>query len=156
MLILTNLVKISTLLLISIATRKLFQLAEGNYVKILDSGQGTWLIYEVLADGSFDLIAAQNGTVQINSSVYDVTLGAGYDSIVYDTNEYDSQPVKELQNIYNSVYQEILIDDLGSEFSTLFLTIINYIFAEQKSPDWIFKTSFIDVYHTLRQLARVS
>ena len=127
-------------------------LAEGNYVKILDSGQGTWLIYEVLADGSFDLIAAQNGTVQINSSVYDVTMGAGYDSIVYDTNEYDSQPVKELQNIYNSVYQEILIDDLGSEFNTLFLTIINYIFAEQKNPDWIFKTSFIDVYHTLRQL----
>jgi hypothetical protein len=127
-------------------------LTPGNYVKVLDSGQGSWLIYEVLADLSFELIAAQNGTVQISSTVYDVSVGAGYDSIVYDTNEYDSQPVKELQNIYDSVYREILIDDLSNEFNNLFLTIINYIFAEQKSPDWIFKTSFVDVYHNLRAL----
>jgi len=127
--------------------------SQGDYIKVLDSGQGTWLIYEVLADGSFDLIAAQNGTAQINSTVYDVSVGAGYDSIVYDTNQYDSQPVKELQNIYDSVYREILINDLSTEFNTLFLTLINYIFAEQKSPDWIFKTSFIDVFHNLRELA---
>ena len=128
-------------------------LSPGDYIKVLDSGQGSWLIYEVLADGSYELIAAQNGTAQINSTVYDVSVGAGYDSIVYDTNQYDSQPVKELQNIYNSVYQEILINDLSPEFNALFLTLINYIFAEQKSPDWIFKTSFIDVFHNLRELA---
>jgi hypothetical protein len=56
---------------------------------------------------------------------------------------------RELQNIYDSVYQEILIGNLSTELNRLFLTIINYIFAEQKSPDWIFKTSFIDVYHNL-------
>jgi len=127
-------------------------LSIGNYVKVLDGGQGTWLLYEVLADNSLDLIGAQNGTLQVSSSVYDVTTGAGYDSIVYDSNQYDPQPVLELQNIYDSVYKEILIENLSSELNVLFLTIVNYIFAEQKNPDWIFKTSFIDVYHTLRAL----
>ena len=124
----------------------------GNYIKVLDGGQGTWLLYEVMSDGSFDLVAAQNGTLEISSALYDVSQGAGYDSIVYDSNQYDLVPVIEFQNIYDSVYQEILIDDLSTELNTLFLTIINYIFAEQKNPDWIIKTSFVDVYHTLRAL----
>ena len=127
-------------------------LAEGNYIKILDGGQGTWIIYEVLSDGSFELIAAQNGTLQINSTVYDVLQGSGYDSIVYDSNQYDLQPTIEFQNIYDSVYKEILIEDLSIELNNLFLTIVNYVFAEQKNPDWIIKTSFVDVYHNLRAL----
>jgi len=124
----------------------------GDYIKILDDGKGDWLLYEVSSDGSYELIGAQNGTLQINSSVYDVSKGPGYDSVVYDSVEYDPQAVKELQNIYDSVYQEILTDNLSVEFNKLFLTIINYIFAEQKNPDWVFKTSFIDVYHNLRTL----
>lgn len=127
-------------------------LAVGDYVKVLDNGQGKWLLYEVLSDYSLDLIGAQDGTVSILNDVYDVTVGAGYDSIVYDAAQYDPQAVKELQNIYDSVYQEILVANLSQEFNKLFLTLINVIFAEQKNPDWVFKTSFIDVYHNLRTL----
>ena len=123
-----------------------------NYIKVLDGGQGTWLLYEVLSDLTLELIGAQNGTLEINSTVYDVSVGAGYDSVVYDSVAYDSQPVIELQNIYDSVYREILIENLSVEFNNLFLTIINYIFAEQKNPDWVFKTSFIDVLHSIREL----
>jgi len=126
--------------------------AEGNYIKVLDGGQGTWLLYEVLADGSLDLIGAQNGTIEINSSVYDASIGAGYDTVVYDSVIYDPQPVKEFRNIYDSVSQEILTENLSVEFNKLFLTLVNYVFAEQKNPDWIFKTSFIDVLHSLRTL----
>jgi hypothetical protein len=32
--------------------------------------------------------------------------------------------------------------------------VINYIFSEQVSPDWIFKTSFISVLHKVRDLAQ--
>jgi hypothetical protein len=124
----------------------------GDYIKVLDSGQGKWLLYEVLTDGTFNLIAAESGTLQISTEVYDVTVGAGYDTAVFDSVGFDPQAVQELQNIYNSVYQEILIGGLSNEFNRLFLTIINFIFAEQKNPDWIFKTSFIDVYHNLRTL----
>lgn len=126
--------------------------AIGDYIKVLDSGQGKWLLYEVLSDRSLSLIGAEDGTMQVSTEVYDVTVGAGYDSAVYDSIGFDPQAVQELQNIYNSVYQEMLIGNLSTEFNRLFLTIINFIFAEQKNPDWIFKTSFIDVYHNLRTL----
>lgn len=127
-------------------------LSPGEYVKVLDNGQGNWLLYEVLSDLTLNLIGAENGTIQIDTEVYDVTVGAGYDSAVYDSVGFDPQAVRELQNIYDSVYKEILIGDLSVEFNRLFLTLINFIFAEQKNPDWVFKTSFIDVYHNLRTL----
>jgi sugar lactone lactonase YvrE len=126
--------------------------AIGDYIKVLDNGQGKWLLYEVQNDSTLNLIGAENGTLQVSEEVYDVTIGAGYDSAVYDSVGFDPQAVQELQNIYDSVYQEILIGNLSTELNRLFLTIVNYIFAEQKSPDWIFKTSFIDVYHNLRTL----
>ena len=124
----------------------------GDYIKVLDNGQAKWLLYEAQNDGTLSLIGAEDGTLQISTEVFDVTVGAGYDSAVYDSIGFDPQAVRELQNIYDSVYQEILIGNLSTEFNRLFLTIINFIFAEQKNPDWIFKTSFIDAYHNLRTL----
>jgi sugar lactone lactonase YvrE len=126
--------------------------AAGDYVKVLDNGQGKWSLYEVLSTGEFNLIGAEDSTVEISTRVYDVTVGAGYDSAVFDSVGFDPQAVEELKNIYNSVYREILIGNLSTEFNRLFLTLINFIFAEQKNPDWIFKTSFIDVAHKLRTL----
>jgi len=124
----------------------------GDYIRVLDNGQGKWVLYEVLSDGTFNLIGAQDGTFEVSTEVYDVTVGAGYDSAVFDSVGFDPQAVQELQNIYDSVYQEILIGNLGTELNRLLLTLVNYIFTEQKNPDWIFKTSFIDVYHNLRTL----
>jgi hypothetical protein len=126
--------------------------AVGDYIKVLDNGQAKWLLYEVLNNGTLNLIGAEDGTLEISTQVFDVTIGAGYDSAVYDSIGFDPQAVKELQNIYDSVYQEILIGNLSTEFNRLFLTIVNFIFSEQKNPDWIFKTSFIDAYHKLRTL----
>jgi len=124
----------------------------GDYIKVLDNGQGKWLLYEAQDGGSLSLIGAENGTLQVSTEVFDVTVRAGYDSAVYDSVGFDPQAVQELKNIYNSVYQEILTGNLSNELNRLFLTIVNFIFAEQKNPDWIFKTSFIDVYHNLRNL----
>jgi len=126
--------------------------SEGEYIKVLDDGNNKWLLYEVSADGSLNLIGAEAGTIEVSSKIYDVSSGAGYDSAVFDSVAYDPQPTFEFQNIYDSAYQEILINNLSFEFNKLFLNILNYIFAEQKSPDWIFKTSFIDVFHRLRTL----
>jgi hypothetical protein len=127
-------------------------LKAGDYIKVSDNGQGKWLLYEVQADNTLSLIGAEDGTFKVSTEVYDVTVGAGYDSAVYDSVGFDPQAVQELKNIYDSVYREILVGNLSTEFNRLFLTIINFIFAEQKNPDWIFKTSFIDVYHNLRTL----
>jgi hypothetical protein len=130
-------------------------LTGGTYIKVLDNGAGQWLIYYVNSDLSLTLKVAQNATLQIKSTVYDIKLGAGFDTIVFDLGEYDSQIGKELVNIFDSVYTEILIKDLAGQFNTLFFNLINYIFSEQRAPDWVFKTSFIDVYHKIRDLEQI-
>jgi hypothetical protein len=128
------------------------ELLVGDYIKVLDNGQNKWLLYEVLDDYSLNLIGAEEGTLELSSGIYDVLSGIGYDTAVFDSIGLDPQPVIEFQNIYDSVYYEILTGYLSAEFNELFFTIINLIFAEQKTPDWIFKTSFIDVFHNLRTL----
>jgi hypothetical protein len=130
--------------------------AAGNTVKILDNGNGQWLIYQVNLDLTLTLVAAQNASLQLKSELYDSTLSGGFDSKVFDLTEFDPQAGIELANIFNSVYTEIFIKDLAIKFNDLFFKIVNYIFSEQKNPDWIFKTSFIDVNHQLRTLKQIS
>jgi len=124
----------------------------GDYIKVKDNGNSEWLIYRVENDATLTLIAAQNSTLQLSETLSDVTLGSGFDSVLFDLVDFDPQKNVELNSIFNSIYQQIFIKDLAVEFNKLFFDIVNYIFTEQPSTDWIFKTSFIDVIHELRTL----
>jgi hypothetical protein len=130
-------------------------LSEGDYIKVLDDGVGNWLIYNVEADFSLTLIAAQNATLKLSDEIWDPSVGGGFDTTVFDIKDFDPIAGTEVRKIFDSVYNEILINSLSSDFNNLFFALINYIFAEQKNPDWIFKTSFIDVYHNLRTLEQI-
>ena len=127
----------------------------GDLIKVLDNGNGQWLIYLVLGDLTLSLKGAENATLSIKDSIYDVTLGSGFDSTLFETTGFDPQIGKEFVSIYESVHTEILIKDLAIKFNDLFFAMINFLFSEQKSPDWIFKTSFIDAYHNLRKLEQI-
>ena len=130
-------------------------IAPDDYVKVLDDGAGNWLIYRVEQDLTLTLIAAQNACLQIKDTLYNPLYGGGFDSIVFDVKDFDPQAGIEVGKIFDSAYSQILIDSLAYEFNDLFFSLINYIFAEQKNPDWIFKTSFIDVLHNLRTLEQI-
>ena len=130
-------------------------LSTSDYVKVLNDGSGRWLIYRYESTGELTLIAAQNASIQFNSSLYDTTVSSGYDSAVFDAEAWDSQATIEIGKIFDSVYQEILINSFAKEFNNLFFALVNHIFEEQKSPDWIFKSGFIDVYHNLRTLEEI-
>ena len=127
-------------------------LAQDDYVKVSDDGSGKFLIYRVESDGTLSLIAAENATVTLSTSLYSPTAGFGFDSEVFDSSEFDPQASIELLNIFNAVSDEILLDDLAGEKSNLYFSLINFVMEEQKHPDWVFKTSFIDAYHNLRGL----
>lgn len=131
-------------------------LAVGDYVKVLENGNGQWLIYEYTVDQSFELVGAQNATLSVNRNIYDPTVGSGFDSVVFDLVSFDPQAGLELASIFDAVYGQIFVNSLSLEMNQLFFAIINYIFSEQKSPDWIFKTSFIDVLHNFRTLEQLS
>ena len=130
-------------------------LSTDNLIKVVDNGNGQWLIYKVLSNGTLDLKGAQNSTLAIKSNTYDVTQGSGFESTVFDGTDFDPIIGQEFVKIFDSVYREILVKDLALQFNQLFFSVINYLFTEQKAPDWIFKTSFVDVYHNLRKLEQI-
>lgn len=126
-----------------------------DIIKVLDNGNGQWLIYKVANDLSLQLTGAQNATIVFKEEIYNSTLGSGFDSNLFGTLGFDNQIGKELVSIFNSVYTEIFINDLLILFNELFFAMISHILGEQKQPDWIFKTSFIDVFHNLRKLEQI-
>jgi hypothetical protein len=127
-------------------------LANNDYIKVLDDGAGNWAVYRHETTGQLSLISAQNATIKLSSALYDTQTSVGFDSGVFDSLVFDNQAGTETANIFDSLYTQILIGSLALEFNKVYFSLINFVMEEQKHPDWVFKTSFIDAYHNLRGL----
>jgi hypothetical protein len=130
-------------------------LAYNDLIRVNNDGTGRFAYYRVQADLTLELIGLQYGTVQIKDSLWDPTVdGGSFDSAVFDTTRFDQFATSEVRSIFEAVYRDIFIKSLSDEFSTLFFVMINYMFTEQKSVDWIFKSSFLTALHHIRSLAQ--
>ena len=107
----------------------------GNTIKVLNNGNNQFVIYRYNADGTSSLVGIQNGTIQFNSNLYTTNVAAN-----------------EIRIIFNTIQNNIFINELESNFNDLFFYMINYVLTEQPSVDWVFKTSFISILHRLRKL----
>jgi hypothetical protein len=106
---------------------------EGDTFKVLNNGNGEFAIYRVNSLGTTDLVGIENGTIQINSSLY------------------STEDAKIETRIILSNYT-IFVTNFDVSLNDFLFIIINYILSEQPSVDWIFKTSFVTVLHKLRKL----
>jgi hypothetical protein len=121
------------------------RLNAGDTVKILNNGQGKWYIIQVFAN-VVNTIAIQDGTIEFKDSLYDLSkYGMGFDNDNFDTLRYDQNPSLEIRQILAALKNDIFVNELDNQFLKLFFVFINYVLSEQKSVDWLFKTSFIDV-----------
>ena len=108
-----------------------------DIIKVLNNGNNQFVIYRVNSSGTADLVGIQNGTIQLNSSLYTT-----------------STPKQELRIIFDTIQNDIFIDSLTTNFNSLFFFLINYILTEQPAVDWAFKTSFVTILHKLRKLSQ--
>jgi hypothetical protein len=130
-------------------------LAAGDTIKLNDNGAGRFVYYRVASDLSLTQVGIQDGTIELSSSIYDLESGnMAFDNDNFDTVRFDQNPNQEVRYIFDSVYNDIFTKDIKVEFNKLFFGLVNYIFSEQKSTDWIFKTSFIRVLHKIRDLVQ--
>ena len=65
---------------------------------------------------------------------------------------FDVSHSREVRNIMYGLRDNVLIDDLSPYISGLMAIVFEYILGEQKHVDWLFKTSFINVLHYMREL----
>lgn len=135
-------------------TKKL-TLSIGDTIRVNDNGDSRFVYYRVNSSMTLDRVGSQNGTIQLSDSLYDLANGnMGFDNDSFDTVRFDKTPSLETRYVFESVHKDLLIKDLRVEFNNLFFSLVNYIFSEQRAPDWIFKTSFISVMHRIRELAQ--
>jgi hypothetical protein len=124
----------------------------GSSVKVTANGRGKFEIYRRGLAG-FDRVGLEDGTIEISPDIYDYAAGRfGFDVEVFDTQYFDQEPVIETRKIVQAINQELFVDDLLIERNRLLMLMFDYVLSESVAPEWLVKTSLIDVDHRIREL----
>ena len=124
----------------------------GSSVKVTANSQGKWEIYIRTLTG-WDRVGLQDGTIAISAEIYDYALGRfGFDSEVFDAQYFDQEPVIETRKILQAINQQLFIEDLLIERNKNLTLMFDFILSELQAPEWLIKTSLIDVDHNIREL----
>jgi hypothetical protein len=132
----------------------LFAAPIGSSVKVTSNAQGKFEIY-VRTDLGWDRVALQDGTIQFREELWNYGLGGyGFDVEPYDTKGFgfDKEPVIETRKIIQAINEQLFVDDLAIERNRSLILMFNYIYSEFTAPEWLIKTSLIDVEHNIRAL----
>ena len=131
----------------------LHQAPVGSSVRVTANSQNKWEIYLRATTNKWERVGLQDGTIEISSLLWDYKAGGfGFDSQVFDSQYFDQEPVIETRRIIQAINQELLIDELLVERNRALILMFNFVLSEFLSPDWLTKTSLIDVDHTIREL----
>ena len=124
----------------------------GSSVKVTANAQGKFEIYLKTVLG-WDRVALQDGTIEFSVELWDYAVGRfGFDVEVFDAQYFDQEPVIETRKIIQAINEELLIDDLAIQRNKALVLMFNFVLSEFSAPEWLVKTSLIDVDHRIRQL----
>jgi hypothetical protein len=124
----------------------------GSSVRVTSNSQGKWEIY-LLTNTEWQRVGLQDGTVAIKEEIWNYQVGRfGFDVEVFDAQYYDQEPVIETRKIIQAINQELLIGELLIERNRALILMFNFILSEFQAPEWLIKTSLVDVQHKIRAL----
>jgi hypothetical protein len=124
----------------------------GSSVKVTANAQGKFEIY-LRTDTGWDRVALEDGTIEISAEIYDYALGRfGFDVEVFDAQYFDQEPVIETRKIIQAINEELFVDELKIERNKSLTLMFDFILSELLAPEWLIKTSLIDVQHKVRDL----
>lgn len=125
---------------------------EGASAKVSRNSFAKYEIYQYL-NGTWTRVVLQDGTVRIKEEIWNYDLGRfGFDVETFDSQRFDQYPAIETRQIIKAINEEILVDEWAIFRNELLLLVFDFILTEQIAPDWLFKTSLIDVTHKIRDL----
>jgi len=124
----------------------------GSSVKVTANAQGKFEIY-LRTDLGWERVGLQDGTIEFSAELYDYALGRfGFDVEVFDAQYFDQEPVIETRKIIQAINEELFVGDLEIQRNKLLVLMFNFVLSEFSAPEWLVKTSLIDVDHRIRQL----
>jgi hypothetical protein len=126
-----------------------------SVVKVTANSQGKWELYQLtnVETATWTRVGLEDGTIEFAATLWDYSIGRyGFDIEVFDAQFFDQEPVIETRKIIQAINEELFIDDLLIERNRALILMFNYILSEQQAPNWLTKTSLIDVDHVIRNL----
>jgi hypothetical protein len=134
----------------------------GETVKVKNIGTGGWLLLEKFANNTtidytqnYSVIGRENGTIKFLPTLYDFSNSTvGYDTNLFDSAIYDSFALNELRIILDCIKNNLLIEELRSEYIKLFFASLRFVLREQPFVDWVTKTSFVVSKHNVGALVQ--
>ena len=126
--------------------------AVGDSVRVSANAQNKFEIYQ-RTDIGWNRVALQDGTIEFKQELWDYSLGRfGFDVEVFDAQYFDAEPVIETRKIIQAINEELFVDDLALYRNKSLIQTFNFILSEFQAPEWLTKTSLIDVNHKIREL----
>lgn len=124
----------------------------GSSVKVTANGQGKYEIY-LRTDLGWDRVGLEDGTIEFKQELWNYSVGNfGFDTEVFDAQYFDQEPVIETRQIIKAINEELFVGDLLIERNQSLILMFKFIYSEFTSPQWLMKTSYIDVDHVIRGL----
>jgi hypothetical protein len=128
----------------------------GSSVKVSANGRGKFEIYlrtGINPVSGWQRVGLQDGTIQFSEVLWNYPLGGyGFDAEVFDANYFDQAPVIETRYIIRALNEELFTDDLLIYRNQCLMLMFQYIYSEFTNPNWLVKTSYINVDHVVRGL----
>lgn len=148
----------------TLADRDTLVVDSGTLVKVLNTGNGRWNLFEYTPDSEtlWTVVGVQNGNLQLSDNLYDyekysMGFSGGSYAVDYQGWEYDTR--LELSYILQGLWPEnnkavglLKVDSDVNERNMVFFELVSHVLAEQNFVDWCFKTSFINLKGFSQQL----
>ena len=124
----------------------------GASVKVTNAPAGKYEIFQ-RTPTSWDRVGLEDGTIEFSAELWNYSLGNfGFDAEVFDAQYFDQEPVIETRKIIQAVNQQLFIDELSINRNRALILMFEFVMSEFSNPDWLMKTSLIDVAHKIRNL----
>jgi len=132
----------------------LTNVVDGVWATVQANSFGKQEVYQYSTTTSeWTRVFLEDGTVAIDSTIWNYADGNfGFDVEVFDAQRFDQAPNIETRQILKALNEEIFTTDLQKFRNELLILTFEFIMSEQPAPDWLFKTSLIDVNHKIRDL----
>jgi hypothetical protein len=128
------------------------QVPIGDSAKVTANAQGKFEIY-LRTELGWERVGLENGTIQISETIWNYLAGNfGFDVEVFDAQYFDQEPTVETRQIIRAINEELFIDDLAIERNRSLILMFNFVYSEFSAPEWLIKTSLVDVDHRIRGL----
>ncbi len=111
-------------------------LTKDTIVQVLDGTiDGRYILYVVIQANpnipilSLTEIGIENSSIKLLDTMYTII------------NRYELSV--ELRQLLDAFRTEVMVNEFLVDQNELFFSMVNYVLSEQKTPDWVFKTSYI-------------